>query len=233
MLNLLRLFLPVTCYLSVGGSSSKSKNKSQSTQESGTRWNSDFMNQLQQNSPNIEYNNDQLDPQAIGTTPSGQPKFSVGVPKFYGLEDMDYDKLQQNLYNRQIQDIQPQYDQARNQTREELSQAGLLNSPVQYSKGGAIDQLQQRYLDETQKAASDASIQTTNLKAQELARKTGFGVDMVKLFQTIMGQYADTALRSGQFGQGQSSSSGSGGGSSFGLGLFNFGGSQNNSSTTT
>jgi len=196
-------YIPGICCISMG----KSKTKSQSS--SGTRWNSEFMNELEKNAPPIRYSNEQDGVTVEGGEEGVPQQFNLGLPKFRGLEDLDFDKLEKGLYTRQIQNTDPQYKQARATRREELSQSGLLDSPVQYSEGGAIDQLDKAYLAETQKAAQDASNKTIELKAQELARKTGFDIDMVKLFQTIMMQYADVALRAGQFGQQSSVGSGS------------------------
>lgn len=186
-------------------SSGKSKSVSQS--ESGTRWNQAFMDALAANAPHVTYSNTQSG--AKVTDPNDPTQFTVGIPKFHGLEDMDFDKLQKGLYQRQMQDIDPAYQNARAQTREELSQSGLLNSPVQYGKGGAIDQLEQNYLSQAQKAATDASNKTVELKQQELARKTGWDMDTVKLVQAILQQYYEVALRSGAFGSSSSSSSAS------------------------
>lgn len=194
-----------------GGGGGKQKSKS----ESGTRWNEDFMNELGFNAPGINYSNTQ-DGVTTSTPNEGGQRFTIGVPKFQGLENMDFAKLEKGLYDRQLQNIEPQYQKARAQTREELSQSGLLNSPVQYGQGGVMDNLQRNYLDEAQKSATGASNTTIALKQQELARKTGFGVDMVKLFQTILGQYADIALQAGKYGQ-QSSSGSTGGNFQFGI----------------
>lgn len=211
---------PRVRWFSTGSGSSKQKSES----ESGTKWNQAFMDELTANGPGINYSNTQ-DGVTV-TNPGDRPQqFTLGVPKFTGLEDMDFAKLEKGLYDRQLQNIEPQYQKARAQTREELSQSGLLNSPVQYGKGGAIDQLQQNYLDQTQKSATDASNKTIELKQQELARRTGFDIDMVKLFQTILGQYADVALQAGRFGTQTGTSSGS----NSNVGIFGFGPSQSTS----
>lgn len=206
------IYGPRVRWFSGGGGGSKQKSSS----ESGTRWNGDFMEQLMQQSPGINYSNTQ-DGVSVANPGDRPQQFTLGVPKFQGLENMDFAKLEKGLYDRQLQNIEPQYQKARAQTREELSQSGLLNSPVQYGQGGAMDNLQRNYLDETQKAATGASNTTIALKQQELARKTGFDVDLVKLFQTILGQYANMALEAGKFGQ-QSSS---GTASNFNFGVLN------------
>jgi hypothetical protein len=141
-------------------------------------------------------------------------QFTVGIPKFKGLEDMDFDKLQSSLYNRQLQNLNPTYETERARRREELSQTGLLNSPVAFAEGGALDSLERNYMDQNQKAASDAAIQTVGLKQEELARKLGFDQDMVKLIEAIMQQRAAVALQSGQSSKGSGSSDG---GFSFGF----------------
>lgn len=242
---------PCLCSISLGGSGSKSKSKSKSSSQSGTKWNSEFMKELEANSPRINYvNRERLSPSeyanrmergesgdfeidrgpTVSTSDDGQPQFNLGMPRFEGLEDMDFDKLEKGLYTRQLQNIDPSFDKVRARTREELSQSGLLNSPVQYSKGGVMDELTENYLTEARKAATDASNKTIELKARELARKTGFDIDIVKLFQTIIGQYADVALRAGQFGESQSSSKGSS--ASAQGSIFKFGGSDQSAPTS-
>lgn len=144
-------------------------------------------------------------------------QFTVGLPKFQGLEDMDFDRLQSNLYNRQLQNLTPTYETERARRREELSQTGLLNSPVAFAEGGALDSLERDYFDQSQKAASDAAIQTVGLKKEELARKLGFDFDLVKMIESILGQRAQIALDSGRKSN-QSGNSISGGGSFFGFG---------------
>ena len=203
---------------------SSGQTTSKSESEQGTRWNQGFMDELGFNAPTINYSNTQ-DGLTTSTPNEGGQKFNMGIPKFQGLEDMDFGKLEKGLYDRQLQNIEPQYQNARSQTREELAQSGMLNSPVQYGKGGVMDNLERNYMDQTQKSATDASNTTIALKQQELARKTGFDLDMIKTFQTILAQYAQIALEAGKYG----TSKGSGSGSNFGL--VTFGPSSSSSST--
>lgn len=143
-------------------------------------------------------------------------QFNIGVPQFHGLEDMDFENLQKNLYGRQLQEITPTYETERNRRREELSQTGLINSPIQFAEGGALDSLERNYLDQSQKAASEAVIQRTELEQEELARKLGFDVEMVKLFENIFSNRASIALAASKQA---SSKSESDGGFKFGIGL--------------
>lgn len=157
----------------------------------------------------------------INTPGFERQQFTVGLPKFRGLEDMDFDKLQSNLYNRQLQNLTPTYETERARRREELSQTGLLNSPVSFAEGGALDSLERDYLDQSQKAASDAAIQTVGLKREELARKLGFDFDVVKMIEAILQQRANVALASGRMGKSSSegiSGSGNTSGSFMGFG---------------
>jgi len=218
---------PRVRWVSLGGGGSSSKQKSKSESESGVRYNADFMKELQDNAPNLKYSDTQ-DGASVSDW-EGKQSFMVGVPKFQGLEDMDFAKLEKGLYNRQLQNIEPEYQKARLQTREELSQSGLLNSPVQYGQGGVMDNLHRNYFDQTQKSAADASNKTIDLKRQELARKTGFDMDMVKLFQAILGQYADIALQAGRYGEQSSSGSGSSSGANANASIFTTGGSSTSS----
>lgn len=124
-------------------------------------------------------------------------QFTMGIPRFHGLADGDYDKLEKNLYDRQQLNMRPTYERERERRREELSQTGLINSPVQFAEGGALDSLERNYMDQSQKAASDASIEGIRLKQSELARKLGFDMSLVALIEEIYGQRADLAARVG------------------------------------
>lgn len=228
---------PGLCSVSAGGSSGGgSKNVSK------TRYPTNFLRAFYNDFPVVQYSNEQdgarvdniTDPAwlrdsdtpegggnraAKGTIlPEGFPRqqFTLGIPKFQGLENMDFENLQTNLYNRQLQNLTPTYETERARRREELSQTGLLNSPVAFAEGGALDALERNYLDQSQKAASDAAIQTVGLKQQELARKLGFDMDLVKLIETILQNRAAVALDAGRIGKGKTEGQTSG---SFGFSL--------------
>lgn len=226
------------------------------------------------------------------------------LPQFKGLTPEDYGKFgdimgsvgsyRQSLYDLAKANLEPDYNKARARTREELSQSGLLTSPVAYAGGGALDVLDTNYMSQLEKAseaanlgaqqmaenqaaryqqwqenqlatkqaelgreltaaerlaalkqsdlafqqselnrvygeqagvaqmkaaelarAFESGLKLTEIQRAELARKTGFSMDVIKLIETIMQSRANTALESGKFGMSSSSSA-----PSFGFELF-------------
>jgi hypothetical protein len=193
---------------SIGGGGGK-KEKSESKQE--TVFKDDFLTRLFKAFPLNKYSTtaDQVEIANIAPPTEGQPGFSgVGalgdqqqftlpVPKFRGLDDMDFAKLETNLNTQTDQRRRPVYERERARNREELSQAGLINSPAAFAKGGALENLQNNYFDARGKAATDIGVEVTRIKQQELARKTGFEMDLLNQFNEIYNSIVDVVLRSG------------------------------------
>src|SRR5262245_22176246 len=117
----------------VGGSGgkSRSKNQSQSTSESGTRFNKSFLDEL-----NDYFGADPSD------DPQNQPKF---VPARYDdvphyeranytganytpVEGGDFDRLERNLYEGSASKLTRAYNDALSRQNEEIAQMGGLNS---------------------------------------------------------------------------------------------------------
>ena len=211
-----------------GGSESKSKSSSDSRVLFNRRFLAPFFNAF----PMPLYSNDQegITVEDVPAGPSvANPKYpfpssfkrqqmTIGIPKFKGLEDMDFEKLQENLYKGAVQNLNPSYEQERSRRREELSQSGLLTSPAQYGEGGAIDTLDDDYFANLEKAATESSIATTTFKQQELARKTGFDLDLAAYFNEVYTRMMAAVIGAGQRSTSRgSSSSDSGGGFNFGF----------------
>jgi hypothetical protein len=77
-------------------------------------------------------------------------------PEFVGFDD--FDKLESGLYDSARAKAGDAYNTAVRRRREELSQAGLLNSPNQYLENGARESLDKDFLQQLQQAARDASL---------------------------------------------------------------------------
>lgn len=147
-------------------------------------------------------------------------------PKFVGFND--FDKLEQNLYDSSQSKLFNEYDRSLKMQNEELSNAGLLNSPSKYIQGGARDTLNQNYISGIQQAARDASSQRLGAQQDEYGRETSFNVDTAKtLLANFMNKLA-LATQAGREGQ----STGSGDASGFNFGLLNFGGNTSIGNTT-
>lgn len=145
-----------------GGGSSK-KSKQQSTQESGTRFNQGFLDQL------YGY---------FGQDPSDEPenKPSYINANFTPVEGGDFNRLETNLYEGASSKLNRAYQDAVARQREELSQMGALNSPSQFLEGSARSSLDRGYLENLQAASRDAATTVLGLKQQEAARRTAFDV---------------------------------------------------------
>jgi hypothetical protein len=222
-------------FFSVGGGGGKSKQQSESKSE--TVFKDDFLTKLFAAFPMPKFSNTATQ----ATAQSGEgilgenqqmtlptPKFQgLGegdMPKFQGLEDMDFNRLEGNMTAGLDARLRPVMERERARNREELGQSGLLTSPVAHAKGGALENLQNSYLDAFGKGATDIGTEVTRLKQgelarkaafdtdimktkqQELARKTGFDFDTINTFNEIYDRLADIVLRAG----GTSTSRGSG-----------------------
>lgn len=144
----------------------------------------------------------------------GEPGYK---PQYVGFNKPgDLDKLESNLYESQSSKLADAYNSAVNRQREELSQAGLLNSPAQYIEGGARDTLNKGYLQQLQQAARDASLARLSTQQQEAGRETEFNVDTAtKLYNAFLSKLGLAA----DAGRTSTASGSSGGGFSFGLKL--------------
>ncbi len=145
--------------MSGGGSKGKSKQQSQQTSESGTKYNEDFMKKAQAFAG---------DP----STPTYNPQYVAG--KYTDVAPGGFDKLENSLYAGQQSKLRQAYDQNVGQQREELAQSGGLNSPSQYLEGSARSSLDRSYMQNLQQAARDAFQSRLGLETSEAARRTGF-----------------------------------------------------------
>ncbi len=145
--------------MSGGGSKSKSKNQSEQTSESGTKYNEDFMTKAKAfagDTSNPTYNPQYVPGQYTSVAPGG------------------FDKLENSLYGTQQSKLAQAYQQSVGQQREELAQSGGLNSPSQFLEGSARSSLDRSYLQNLQQAARDAFQSRVGLETSEAARRTGF-----------------------------------------------------------
>lgn len=230
--------------VSLGGGGSKSKQKSQSTQESGTKFNQKFLDEL--------YGYFGKDP---SEKPENQPKYiTTGFTgsDYTPVEGGDFNRIEQNLYEGTSSKLNRAYSDAVGRQREELSQMGALNSPSQYLEGSARSSLDRGYLENLQAAARDAATTVLGLKQQEAARRTGFDVGEATrrtdydvgeatrgtgfnertaqlLYQAFLNKL-NLALKAGQYSTGQSTSSGASSGANANLSIFTTGGSSSSRS---
>ena len=152
----------------------------------------------------------------------GEPDYTPKYVGFGGKEDLD--KLEGNLYGGQLSKLTDAYNTAIGRQREELSQAGLLNSPAQYIEGGARSELDKGYLSQLQQAARDASLARLGVQETEAGRETGFNVDTAtKLYNAFLQKLGLAATA----GRQSTSSAEGGGGFNFGIGnIFGGGGGE-------
>lgn len=131
------------------------------------------------------------------------PKYA---PEYTGFSD--FDKLEENQYGSQKSRLDTAYQDSLKRQREELSQAGLLNSPNQYLEGGARSSLDKSYITNLQQAARDASSQSLTTKEAEAARKTEYSTETQKALVNYFLQMIGLAASAGRTSKGSSSSSG-------------------------
>src|SRR6476646_5854958 len=112
---------PVAECISGSGGSKKTKSKQQSTSESGTKYNEDFMRLATQ------YANDP------SNAPGYNPQYVKGA--YTGIPPSGFDKLENSLYDTNASKLSQAYNTAVANQREELAQTGALNSPSQYLEG--------------------------------------------------------------------------------------------------
>ena len=195
-----------------GKSSQKSQQQSQSTQESGVKFNKNFLDEL--------YSYFGQDP---SDNPENQPGFTGA--QYTPVEGGDFAKLEKNLYDTQASRLRQAYESAVGRQREELSQMGGLNSPAQYLEGSARSSLDRGYLNDIQQSARDAAMQVLGLKGQEAARqtqfslaeagrKTQFDTDIAQQLYKAFLNKLTLALEASKYATGQSTSEGTSSGKS-------------------
>ena len=175
------------------GSGGKSKSKGSS--ESGTRWKQRFFDKA------IDY---------FG----GDPGFEPG--DFSGFED--FDKLESNLYESQARRLGDEYNSAVSRRREELSLAGLLNSPNQFLENGARASLDSDYLKALQAAAGQASLGRLSAQQDEYGRRNEWNQQNALARLNAFLSKLGLAISAGRYSKSSNSSSGGGG---FGFELSN------------
>jgi hypothetical protein len=226
-------FGPVAeCITGSGGSTkSKSKSKQQSTSETGTRYNPDFMTQA------TNYAND------TSNAPGYNPQYVKGT--YTPLAPGGFDKLENNLYDTQASKLSQAYNTAVGQQREQLAQTGALNSPSQFLEGSARSSLDRSYINNLQQAARDAALgrlgaQQTEAARQtafdtgEATRQTGFNTDTAQQLLDLWLKKLGVAIEAGRYSTGQSTgeSSSSGSGMTGSGGFAGWGTSQNTSTSS-
>lgn len=191
--------------VSFGGNKSKQKSKSKSTSESGTEFNRPFFDQA------FDY---------FGGDPSTDPQYK---PEYVGFND--FDQLEKNQYDSQRSKLDDAYRGQVARQREELSQAGLLNSPNQYLEDSARSGLDKDYLSNLQQAARDASSQRLAAQEQEATRKTAYNTDVSKALLSSFFNKLMLALQAGRYSRGSSEGQSTGNSMGGNFSLLNFGGS--------
>jgi len=218
---------PVAECITGSGGKTKSKSKQQSTSESGTKYNEDFLNQA-----SAFANRD---------SPSYTPEYVKGA--YTSVAPGGFDKLENSLYGTQSSKLKQAYDTSVGQQREELAQMGGLNSPSQYLEGSARSSLDRNYIQSLQQAARDAALgrlgaeQTdaqnrTAFDVAEAGRQTGFNQDTAKTLLQLWMNKLSAAIESGRYSTGQSTGESSGSGLTGSGGFFGFG-SSNTTNTST
>lgn len=191
--------------MSGGGSKSKSKQQSQQTSESGTRYNEDFMAKARAFAGDT-------------SNPTYNPEYVAG--KYTSVAPGGFDKLENTLYAGQQSRLKQAYDQSVGQQREELAQSGALNSPSQFLEGSARSALDRGYITSLQQAARDAFQSRLGLETSEAARRTGFDTTEAarqtgfneKTASALLDSWIKKlgiAIEAGRYSQGQGTSSGS------------------------
>jgi hypothetical protein len=173
------------------------------------------------------------------STPGYNPQYVSG--KYTEVAPGGFDKLENSLYGGQQSKLAQAYQQSVGQQREELAQAGALNSPSQFLEGSARSSLDRNYMQNLQQAARDAFQSRLGLETSEAARRTGFDTSEATR-QTGFNEQTQSALldawlkkiglaiEAGRYSKGESTSSSYGtsssiGGSGSAQGSFmNFGG---------
>jgi len=213
---------PLAECISGSGGSKKTKAKQQSTQESGTKYNEDFMRLASQ------YANDP------SNAPGYNPQYVKGV--YTSVAPGGFDKLESSLYDTQASKLAQAYSNSVGQQREELAQMGALNSPSQFLEGSARSSLDRSYIQNLQQAARDAALgrlgaeQTdaqgrTAFDVGEATRQTGFNTDTAQQLLNLWLKKLQVAIEAGRYGKGQSTGSSTGSEISGSGGIFKFGGS--------
>lgn len=194
------------------------------------------------------------------TGPAYDPRYVRGLytpGAFTGVAPEGFGKLEESLYGTQESKLSRAYGDAVARQREELSQMGALNSPSQFLEGSARSSLDRNYLEGLQQAARDAFMgrlgaeqteagrrtafdvgeagRRTAFDTGEAGRETGFNEQTAARLLELWLKKLGIAIESGRYSTatGQGTSQGSGAGSGFNFGLFNFGGSQNSTSSTS
>ncbi len=115
--------------------------------------------------------------------PDYNPAYVPGAytgAQFTSVAPRGFQQLEQSLYGTQQSKLRQAYDQATAQQREELAQAGALNSPSQYLEGSARSSLDRSYLQNLQQAARDAFQGRLGVETAEAGRKTTFDLNQAQ-----------------------------------------------------
>lgn len=150
----------------IRGSGGSSKSKQESRQESGTKFNKSFLDEL--------YSYFGQDP---SEEPANQPQYikaDFTGANYTPVEGGDFDRLEKNLYEGASSKLGRAYQDAVARQREELSQMGALNSPSQFLEGSARSALDRGYFENLEQASRDAATTVLGLKQTEAARRTAF-----------------------------------------------------------
>ena len=132
------------------------------------------------------------------------------APKFAGFDN--YGAVEEAAYGSEKDKLTRAYDDAISRQREELNQAGLLNSSSQYATGTPRDVLNRNYLLGIEEAARSARKARLETEVGQQTRQTAFNVGEASQQQAIFFKILEAAINAGK----RSSSSSSGG---FNIGL--------------
>jgi len=188
--------------ITFGGSNSKSKSKQQSTSESGTKYNEDFLKRAsdyasgtgKDNFNAQEYLRQNPDVAAAGVdpyqhyldygqkegrqftsnTPAYNPQYVKGA--YTSVAPGGFDRLENSLYDTQASKLRQAYDTSVGQQREQLAQMGGLNSPSQFLEGSARSSLDRSYMQNLQQAARDAFMGRLGAEQTDAQNRTAFDV---------------------------------------------------------
>jgi hypothetical protein len=127
-------------------------------------------------------------------------------PEFVGFDS--FDDVEKTAYDSQAGRIGDAYDTAVKRRREELSLAGLLNSPNQYLEDGARASLDKDFLTNLQQAARDARLARLGVEQTEKSRRTAFNEEtamaIVNRWLSMMGLSASAGRINRSSGSGSS-----------------------------
>lgn len=135
-------------------------------------------------------------------------------PQYVGFSPDKIQAMGKNMLESQTATLSDQRAQQEKTMNEELSNSGLLTSPMQYMSGGPKDVMNTAYAKQIEQASRDAELAKLGMTQEEAARNTGFNVDTAK---TLLSKYLDQLSLAASAGR-ESQSSGNASSFNFGIG---------------